>query len=315
MFTAASRLRQRRDDRPKAAADEASIERRLVWMIGSPRTGSTWLLNLLALHPQVRCIDEPLIGAHLGMSLSGLVATEAAAKDGDHVRLIDRYGDRPDYFFSDRYESVWRPALRTLLLTRLGAQLRDAAGNPDNDYLILKEPHGSEGADLLSRTLPEARYLVLVRDGRDVLDSVLDGLRPGAWAADVATVGAAPEERARFVQSYAKLWVLRTRAALHALEKAGSLGVLVRYEDLLQNTISGLQGIYDWLGLVVPPDVAGQVEQLSFAALPAEDKGSGHFARAATPGLWREHLSEAEQQRALQIMGPMLHELGYSEPG
>jgi len=38
----------------------------LTWIFGSSRSGSTWLLRMLATHPDVMPIDETGIGHHLG---------------------------------------------------------------------------------------------------------------------------------------------------------------------------------------------------------------------------------------------------------
>jgi hypothetical protein len=293
------------------SAPDGRLEERLIWMVGSPRTGSTWLLNILGLHPRIRAMDEPLIGAHLGLGLGSLVAMESSGPDPEQARVIDRYAEHDDYFFSDRYQDAWLPQLRALLLSRLGAQFRAIGGEPANDYLVLKEPHGSEGADVLLRALPRSRVLSLVRDGRDVVDSALDGLRPGAWAADVATVEDTADARAKFLDGYARLWVLRTRTVLSALHRAGERGRLVRYEDLLADTIGGVHGIYGWLGLPTPDNLSATVDLLSFSSLPEGQRGSGRFARAATPGLWQENLTAEEQKRATEIMGPTLRDLGY----
>ena len=48
------------------AADDA-LESRLVWVLGSPRSGSTWLSSLLRASPRVVRVDEPGIGVHLGV--------------------------------------------------------------------------------------------------------------------------------------------------------------------------------------------------------------------------------------------------------
>lgn len=281
-------------------------------MVGSPRTGSTWLLNLLALHPHIRTIDEPLIGAHLGLQVAAIVGVQDAGASAAQSRVLDRYAEREDYFFSARYRDVWLPHLRALLLARLDAQFRDRGGDARSDYLVLKEPNGSEAADVLVEALPATRLLVLVRDGRDALDSVLDGLRPGAWASDVATVADTVEQRAAFIDSYAALWVHRTRTVLTALSnRPEGLGILVRYEELLANTAAQLSGIYDWLGLPTPTDVAEHVSRLSFGALSESVRGPGQFARAASPGLWRENLSAAEQERITAVMGSALADLGY----
>src|SRR4051812_42979318 len=93
--------------RPASAQPTDAFDERIVWIVGSPRTGSTWLLNLLGLHPRVRVIDEPLVGAHLGLRLASIVGQDAAGAAPGHVRVVDRYADRADYFFSARYRDVW----------------------------------------------------------------------------------------------------------------------------------------------------------------------------------------------------------------
>src|SRR5947209_11699023 len=139
-----------------------ALERQLVWVLGSPRSGSTWLMYLLQEPPRVAALDEPLIGMHLGMFASSTGMGEAALPAG--VRLRDlRDDDR--YFFSDGHLRSWEPPLRKLILRGLAPHVPVRAR-----YLVVKEPIGSEGADLLLRILPSSRVLFLLRDGRDVVD-------------------------------------------------------------------------------------------------------------------------------------------------
>ena len=56
-------------------------------------------------------------------------------------------------------------------------------------------------------------------------------------------------------------------------------------------------------------------DALAFERLAPEQRGSGQFARAATPGLWRQNLSPAEQEAIAGVIGPKLHELGYDDEG
>ena len=42
-------------------------------------------------------------------------------------------------------------------------------------------------------------------------------------------------------------------------------------------------------------------------------RGKRNGVRAASPGLWRENLSAAEQEAMQEILGPKLAELGYPE--
>lgn len=294
-----------------------AVEDSLVWLIGSPRTGSTWLLNLLRVEPRVNVVDEPLIGAHLGLSAAatlGVSATTVSARA--NWRALDYYAEHDDYFFSKRYRESWRGPLRELLLSRLGDQLVDRGGRPGSDLLVVKEPHGSEAADLLASVTPRSRLLVLVRDGRDVVDSVLDAVREGSWAAGLATVEDQPAGRLLFLQDAAHAWVQRMTTAQAALDAHGSdRGLLVRYEELLDDTVGELTRILEWLGARPSSALAEHVERLSFAKVRPEDKGTGRFHRAASPGMWRTNLSVQEQSAVEDIMRPMLVRLSYEVTG
>jgi LPS sulfotransferase NodH len=298
-------------------SQKRAVEQSLVWLIGSPRTGSTWLLNLLRVDTRVKVVDEPLIGAHLGLSAAatlGVSATKPAERDD--WRALDFYADRDDYFFSKRYRSSWEAPLRDLVLARLGDQLADLGGRPGSDLLVVKEPHGSEAADLLASLTPGSRLLVLVRDGRDVVDSLLDAVRAGSWASGLATVEDLPAQRLLFLQDAARTWVQRMTTATAALDAhAPDRGLLVRYEELLDDTQGQLSRILAWLGAAASSAVAEHVERLSFAQVREEDKGSGRFHRAASPGMWRENLSPEEQSAVEAIMAPMLVRLSYEVTG
>jgi hypothetical protein len=264
-------------------------------------------------HPRLRKLDEPLIGAHLGLAAAATIGAGSVRSASEHGwRALDVFGERDDYFFSRRHRDVWLPPLRRLVLTRLDAQLRELGGRAGRDVLVIKEPHGSEAADLLSALTPESRLLVLVRDGRDVVDSLVDALRPDAWAGQLATVGSSPEARLAFIADASAVWVERMRVVSDAMAAHSPHAAhLVRYEDLLVDTGAKLRGIFQWLRLDVPEGLDDAVERLRFDNVADEARGAGRFHRAATPGLWRDNLSTQEQETATQIMGPTLARLGY----
>jgi hypothetical protein len=86
----------------------------------------------------------------------------------------------------------------------------------------------------------------------------------------------------------------------------------VRYEDLLVDTLGVLGELATWIGL---PDDESRIRDIvsrhSFSVVPERLRGSGKRRRAASPGRWRESLTDQEQELTLQIMGSQLVELGY----
>ena len=302
-------------ERPPGRAELSRVESSLVWLVGSPRSGTTWLAGLLSRLPRIGYVNEPLIGLHLGVVFDQVIAAPpkaGPAAGGRIYDLINLVGE-DDYFFNEKHRHVWQPPLRTLVLTRFREQMYQRGLQPGRDRVLLKEPHGSEGADVLGSALPHSRMLLLLRDGRDVVDSELDSIAPGAWSSfAVSTEGLDVDERARLIEAQATRWVLRTRVAHQAFGRHDpSRRLMVRYEDLLADTEHHVRAIVDWLGLPIPADLAEVVAATRFAALPKDRTGPGQFARAASPGLWRSRFTADQQAVLAKIMGEQLSILGY----
>ena len=315
-------------------SDLDSVERRLVWMMGSPRTGSTWLLRLL-LHPwgvgrtptgidpsrfrprggNVIPVNESYLAHHIGPMRDPLPPPEAAADTS--VVLNDLRRSDPAYFFSDEYADDWRGPLRELALKRFQAQsLRaEAAHGLREPQIVIKEPNGSHAADLIAELFPSSRMIFLLRDGRDVIDSMMDADSAGGWR--TRTEGVQPlvtaEQRLQGVRRQAQLWLVRISATERACRRLGpEQSIRVRYEDLLTDTESELARIDAWLGLRRDArQIRAAVSTNRFKSLRNRLRGRRKGVRAASPGLWRENLTEAEQQAMNELIGPKLAELGY----
>src|SRR5436190_17938226 len=121
------------------------VEQSLIWIVGSPRAGTTWLAGMLGAHRDVLFIDEPLIGLHIGVLFDQIISLPSSSGDAVGRRVRDLSSSRDDYFFSDRYRGAWQPALRRLILERFRAQLLDDGRRARKTRLVVKEPHGSEG--------------------------------------------------------------------------------------------------------------------------------------------------------------------------
>ena len=139
----------------------------VVWILGSGRTGSSWLSFMMGEMPRHARWNEPLVG---------YLFAHAYYERGEH-RLDERY-----FVLGDDYKDTWLGALRSLVLD--GAAARFPEVDEGGGYVVIKEPHGSRGASFLSEALPESRMILLVRDPRDVAISALHA----TWAARQGTV-------------------------------------------------------------------------------------------------------------------------------
>jgi hypothetical protein len=321
--------------------DLSGFESRVTWILGSPRSGSTWLLRLLV-HPwrldtgrklgrgdvgfhsggplgrrsarSVVPIDESFFPRHLTPFLPPTGAEANDRDPGDYV-FNTGHAKHVSYAFSSAYEDVWRPELRRLILVRLHAQVAQAGERfgLDRPRVVVKEPNGSYGAEFLMGLLPGARMIFLMRDGRDVLDSQL-ALRTkfGAMRRGMTAIRS-DSERQSFVRTHAKLWVNNMTAVDRAYAAHDpELRVRLSYEDLRADTFDTLTPVAKWLGDERSDDeLRGAVEDNLFESTPRLKRGKGRMRRAATPGLWRENLTGEEQRIANEIMGETLVRLGY----
>lgn len=318
--------------------EAAELERRIVWIWGSPRSGSTWLLRQLCypLFPDPEAttifrtpgaekpwerpfdtipVDESFISNHLSPAFA-----DPREVDGSFVPgTINNYlGERPVYAYSNAYKAIWAPEARRSALVRLYGFLARAreqgietTGDP---LLIVKEVNGSHAADLVMGLMPGSRLLFLVRDGRDVVDSLMAAYQPdGFLARHQGYSYATPEERLEGVAWAARLWSCNVDMTLRAIDAhPPELSYTVRYEDLLAEPAVRIASLQSWLGLERTSAERDQMlADTSFAAVPDKRRGATERNRAARPGLWRDNLSDEEQRVCMEIMGPRLKRLGY----
>jgi hypothetical protein len=289
---------------------------RLAWIFGSSRSGSTWLLRMLAALDGVVAIDDPHLGHHLGVWRPISLAWAAAGAPPDLTTLDRVKHDKDSYFFSDRYRTAWEPALRSLVAERFSAQARAEAppGCPD-PLVVVKEP-GSHVADLIVSLFPGSRMVFLLRDGRDVVDSWLAAYREGSWALDEGAFPVTEAGRLALVRWQSAVWTYRTAVVQRVYaQHPSSRRVLVRYEDLVADPAQELARVCRGVGLDAgPARLAAVAGAHAFEAVPAADRGEGKEIRSATPGGWRTNLTPAEHEVMHELMGPTLVELGYSVP-
>jgi hypothetical protein len=164
----------------------------------------------------------------------------------------------------------------------------------------------------LQDLLPEARFIHIIRDGRDNALS-FQGLwfGPGNDFADLA-----------------QFWVMRINAARQQAEHLPHY-LEVRYEALVSEPERVLRQICDYIALPFDPAMlahhdmaatrlAEYTRPFGRPGVPADiEQFRTIYARAATPpdtgriGRWRTEMPLEEQRRFEAVAGPLLRELGY----
>jgi Sulfotransferase family len=288
-------------------------ENRLAWIFGSSRSGSTWLLKMLADLEGVVPVDDPHLGHHLGVWRPIPLAWAACEDPPELSTLLDVKAEEPGYFFAERYRDAWSEPLRALIAARFEAQaadegVEDPAGAA---AFVVKEP-GSHVAPFLAELFPQSKVIFLLRDGRDVVDSWLDAYSEGSWAIPGGAFPVAEEGRIPLIRWLATVWAYRSRAVKRAFDSRDPQSrILIRYEDLRADPEPRLTRICELIE-VDPGRVPEVVEKHTFEKLPNAARGRRSFTRQARPGGWRDNLSAAEQEALHEALGDALEEFGYT---
>lgn len=258
----------------------------LAFVIGCARSGTTVLADLISAHPDVAGVFE----AHAVWERAG------AGPDGSH-RLVARDAT---------------PEVRT----ELGAWARrEGRGHA---LLVEKNPRNTLRVPFLRTVFPQARFVHVVRDGRDTAWSLLPGIGGDHWSHLKP-----PEWRALMHQEQglvrcALVWRAVVEIALADLDRADHL--TVRYKDLVAQPRREAERVRTYLSLSRSDDYDAFCDRIqnstAFPAVPGSARWdtADHAVRV---GRRHEHAgSRPDEARAVErLLMPLLARLGYTADG
>jgi hypothetical protein len=290
---------------PGKREDEARTSPRpnpFVFIVGCARSGTTLLQRIVNAHPQIAITPEIhwitnsfKEGTWLGPQ--GRVTREQVTGMATHKRF------RQFEFSREQFEELVRRG-EAIPYTAFLDGLFALYGKLKNKQLVgNKTPPYVQRIRKLHALWPQARFVHLIRDGRDVCLSVLN------WDHACSTAGAYATWAEDRVSTAALWWERKVRLGRQegrALRPG--LYYEIRYEDLVARPAQECAKLCAFLG--VPYDDA----MLYFhEAPPPPYQGNSHPWRPITPGMrdWRSQMSAADVERFEAVSGDLLDELGY----
>lgn len=263
-----------------------------VFVVGCPRSGTTLFGNCLAAHSMLGGADESMFlgmlariyyGLFQGTNLTNWTPLRSYIDDQTLVNTIRSFSD-----------GIFASLLERLRKSRY----------------IDHTPWYGNWIEFIARLYPDAQFIHVVRDGRDVVSSLAKSYEAGyGWAGDR-------------ISARAQLWV---RSVASAREGGKMLGAEtgryreVSYEDLCKAPESVLAGLLEYLGL---PMEAAVLKPLAYRhANPArndcvlatvDEVGGLHLHPKFLGNEWPAKWTAEEKGEFAKVAGDSLKALGYS---
>jgi Sulfotransferase family len=278
------------------------------FVVGMNRSGTTLLRMMLDAHPQLTIPPE----THFVPALIKACRQRGATPE-DALAAMKSAREWGDFGFSDE-EMLGRlratkltpgAAVRTFYETYMEQQGKPRWGEKTPTYV--------QRMPLIQGALPEARFVHVIRDGRDVALSVLDRTVRDLTAADVA-----------------RRWRKKIGKARKDAPKLRNYMEL-RYEDLILDTEPVLGRVCEFIRLDYDPAMLDYHERSSerlqemARALPGDGRAqhlsverrmATHAMATKPPSVdrvarWRTQMSTSERAAFEAVAGDLLDELGY----
>ncbi|HEV3471789.1 MAG TPA: sulfotransferase [Actinomycetota bacterium] len=260
------------------------------FIVGSARSGTTLLRLMLNAHPDVAVPPESRFIVELW---AGSVTVEVAA----FLRSLDAHPrfetwDLPISAVRDELGDRSQVSYADAISAAFGAYARVHGKNRWGD----KTPRYVEHIPLLAKLWSNARFIHLIRDGRDVALSYAD------VPFGPKTVGRA-----------ARLWARRVKAgcdAGRALPKG--LYLEVNYEDLVDDAEGEIKDICDFLELDFDPGMLDYTERARGSVLPRASMYNPNVVKPPSKTRsWRETMRPGQVAAFEAVAGDVLSALGY----
>jgi hypothetical protein len=281
----------------------------LLFVVGCPRSGTTWVQRLLASHPRIRTGQESdVFDQYIGPQLRAWeqeLSPEASGRGGVGLGC---------YFQDLEFRRLLKGYLLQLLEPMVG-------GLEPGELFLEKTPGHVLFVPEIRTLLPEARFIHVLRDARDTVASLLGASRSWgrAWAP-------------RQANQAAGTWVRHVQAARQAQRTLPAQQFFeVRYEALHTDGPSVLRNLADWLGIAwTGAEISVALERNNPTAartgtgtpIPLGGEFAGTvgpvvkepegFVRQARAGSWRTDLTLLDKLAVWRIARATMAQVGYA---
>lgn len=280
------------------------FDKKIFFIVGASKSGTTWLQRLLDGHPAIRSAGEGHFMNHLAPNLTKtlLAYNKQSETRKERASLLGLNGDFP-VFDADGLTLL----LRTAILTIFDRWVDDIDAI---EAIGEKTPEHANAMNELAKLFPASRFIHVLRDGRDVC---LSGWHfSQKWSPEALK----DTTLAQFVAHYAGAWRSRVTQAREFGDAHPGRLLEIRYEALHANPEAEIKRLLEFIQVASAPDIvescleAGSFEALSGGRVRGEEDQNSFF-RKGIIGDHRESFTDDAFTAFEDAAGSLLKELGY----
>ncbi len=282
--------------------DIASLATQQLFFVGgAPRSGTTWLQQMLDCHPDMCCQGEGLFLQQLAVPLEKAMVERAGVLDAKNKKLFQHTGGYPLPLAVD-VEFLMGTGVLLALKQQMGGKTYRAVGEktPENVFFYPR----------LQRLFPTAKFISIARDPRDVLTSAWHFFRPPVPNGDEI------KAKIDFIRGALPSLADGARKMVAYHQENPSSHMMVTYDGLRTAPEPILAGLFRFLGVSDRADiVADCLKRTAFSAQtggrPAGVEANGTFHRKGEVGTWRSTLNDQMSDIILAELGWMFGHFGW----
>jgi len=269
--------------------DDADPPLTPIFVVGVPRSGTTWVQRLLAAGDDA----FPLLETYMFSGRVGLGALFAPVPPTADTEPPAAPGLGRLFSRAELVDEVRVIARRWL-----------AAGVPTGTrFAVEKSPWHLHELGLIAEVLPEARFVCVVRDGRDVAVSLVEARRSWSRFGD--------SDADAVLDDAATSWATGCALAATAAPLLGERLFEVRYERLRADPVTSCAALFEHCGIEATADVVDAAVAATDIETAERPSGPGLAIRAGRVGEWRERFGIRDARRFERIAGSTLVDTGY----